>query len=102
MRFRVKELVEGRPFLLRSLGLGWGPTAEMVDLEANANRNSAVARVGDDQWEKAMVARCIQRRANLTVPNANVRRNCHLGPNGRGQRDRGAVQNSGRRWPVHC
>ena len=49
MRLRVKELVEGRPFLWRSLSLGWGPTAEMVDLDASENRNSAVARVGDDR-----------------------------------------------------
>jgi len=87
MRFRVKELVEGRPFLWRSLSLGWGPTAEMVDLDASANRNSAVARVGDDRWGKAMVERCIQHRANVTVPRANVRRDREHGPNDRDPRD---------------
>ncbi len=87
MRLRVKELVEGRPFLWRSLSLGWGPTAEMVDLDASENRNSAVARVGDDRWGKAMVERCIQHRANVTVPRANVRRDRDYGPNDRDPRD---------------
>ena len=60
----------------------------MVDLDASENRNSAVARVGDDRWGKAMVERCIQHRANVTVPRANVRRDREHGPNDRDPRDR--------------